>query len=65
MPYPTANLGFTGHIYKADVDTGDSFPRKVLLELQGLECAGGRLPAWLDTQFETGCGRCLCFSVIW
>ena len=32
---------------KADVDTGDSFPRKTLLELQGLECAGGRLPAWI------------------
>ena len=32
---------------KADVDTGDSFPRKTLLELQGSECAGGRLPAWI------------------
>ena len=34
---------------KADVDTGDSFPRKTLLELQGLECAGGRLPAWIHS----------------
>ena len=34
---------------KADVDTGDSFPRKALLELQGLECAGGRLPAWIHS----------------
>ena len=34
---------------KADVDTGDSFPRQVLLEVQGLECAGGRLPAWIHS----------------
>ena len=31
------------------MDTGDSFPRKTLLELQALECAGGRLPAWIHS----------------
>ena len=44
MPFP-----LTTPRQPADVATGDSFPRKVLLELQGLECAGGRLPAWIHS----------------